>query len=171
MKRALLGALALAAAQAASAGVITVNGAFTATDWQVYFGSPAAPIDTLYLEYSATFDDALSYTADSSIVSVLNTNIPYGFDFSYGAGNGVFVLATNGSPVGCGHPQSSFCAFVYDFSTGVPAFVEQSPPGGGGWTAQTITAGAVVPEPPTWALLIAVGLAGAIVRRQRTAAA
>lgn len=171
VKRFLLGALALAAAQVASASIITVNGAFTATDWQVYFGAPAAPIDPLYLQYSATFDDSLTYDSDATVVAVLSTNIPYSFDFSYGAGSSFFVLATNGDTNGCGHPPSTFCAFVNDFSTGVPFFVEQSPAGGGGWRAQTITPGAVVPEPPTWALLVTMGLAGAVVRRKRAAAA
>lgn len=120
VKKFLLGALALAAAQVASASIITVNGAFTATDWQIYFGAPAGPIDPLHLAYSVTFDDALSYASDATVLTVLSTNVPYSFDFSYGAGNGAFVLATSGGVNGCGHPPASFCAFVSDFSTGIP---------------------------------------------------
>lgn len=174
MKKILLGALALAAAQVASAAMVTVNGSFTATNWTLYFGSPAAPLDPLFLQYSVTFDDTVAYTDDASVLTVLDTNIPYDFAFSHGVGDPSFVLATAGSPGSCTHTPASFCAFVSDFSAGVPWFVEQSPPGGGGWRAQTITAGIPgggdVPEPPMWALLGVLGIAATLARRQRKTA-
>lgn len=169
----LVSGLALVAAQAASAAVVTVNGAFTATDWAVYFGTPDAPIDPLYLDYSATFDTDLFYEADTSVLSILSTNIPDAITFSWNPGGTTMVLATFGSSGGCSHPSDSFCAFVSDLSTGTPYFVEQSRQTGG-WVARTITAGGGpgVPEPATWGLMIAgFGLVGASLRRRSLAAA
>lgn len=164
-------AAALIAAQTASAAIVTVSGAFTATNWSVYFGSPTAPIDPLYMSYSATFDDAITYEADASILTIFSTNVPYPVTFSAASGGGAIVIATAGNSGGCGHPASSFCAFVYDYMTGTPAFVEQSPASGGGWIANTITGGAV-PEPATWALLIAgFGMTGYAMRRHTAALA
>ena len=175
-KSILAGGLAVLGAQAADAAVITVNGAFTATDWVVYSsGTPAAPIDPLYLSYSVTFDTDLDYEMDSSVLSVSATNIPYSFAFSYFANSFVLVLASVGNGGGCTHYSGTFCAFVYDFGSGLPAFVEQSPTSGGGWVAQTITAGIPtggVPEPAAWALMIAgFGLTGAALRRRTPATA
>lgn len=172
MKTVFAGAVALLAAQSASAAVITVNGAFTATDWGVYFGSPSAPIDPLYLTYSATFDDALTYEADTSILTIISTNIPYAMTFSYGTVFSTIVLATVGASGSCTHSEESFCAFISDFATGTPSFVEQSPAGGGGWVAGTITGGGVVPELASWAMMIAgFGLVGSALRRRKSALA
>ena len=121
------------------------------------------------MSYSATFDDALVYNGDTSVLTIFSTNVPYPVTFSAPGGGGPIVLATFGNSGACTHYPSSFCAFVSDYATGTPYFVEQSPAGGGGWVAATITAGAV-PEPATWALLITgFGLTGYAMRR-RTAA-
>ena len=82
IKQALIGGLALVAAQSATAAVITVNGDFSATSWEVYFGAPAARIDPLTLKYLVTFDNALFYEA-ASIITVISTNIPYAITFSW----------------------------------------------------------------------------------------
>lgn len=175
LKKLLIAGCSILAAQTADAAVVTVSGAFTATDWRVYFNTPVAPINPLYLSYTATFDTDLDYDSDTSVVTVDATNIPYDFSFSYAANESVFVLATYGSSGGCGHPAGSFCAFVGDFSSGVPYFVEQSPTTGGGWVAGTITGGLPtggVPEPASWALMIAgFGLMGAALRRRKPAIA
>jgi hypothetical protein len=171
MKSLLAAGLALAIAQSASAAVIVVNGNFTATDWDVYFGEPSAPIDPLSMSYTVTFDDALTYEADTTLLTILGSNNPYPVTFSYSPSFGVIVIATDGDVGGCSHPAETFCAFVSDFATGTPFFVEQSPAGGGGWVAGTITGGAPgIPEPTSWGLMIAgFGLAGTALRR-RTAA-
>ncbi|QMW23365.1 PEP-CTERM sorting domain-containing protein [Sandaracinobacteroides saxicola] len=171
LKQMVVGACALLGAVSADAVVVTVNGAFTATDWSVYFGTPSAPIDPLFLTYSATFDTDLEYTDDATVLTIGSTNIPYAIRFSKGAGDGaVLVLATAGDPDSCTHFTSTFCAFVSDYMTGTPTFVEQSPADGGGWVAGTITGG-VVPEPATWAMMIAgFGLVGGAMRRRRMVA-
>lgn len=169
MKKFLLAAAALVAAQGANAVVVTVNGSFTATDWSVYFGSPSAPIDPLFMDYSATFDDTVTYLADASILNIISTNVPYPVTFSFDPGIGVIIIATYGDTDSCTHLEESFCAFVDNFATGTPSFVEQSPAGGGGWVANTITGG-VVPEPASWALMIAgFGMVGGALRRRQVA--
>ena len=153
------------AAQSATEAGITVNGDFSATSWEVYFGTPAAPIDPLTLKYSVTFDNALFYEA-ASIITVISTNIPYAITFSWSPDNAVMVLATAGTSNSCMHFVETFCAFVSDLATGTPNFVEQSPAGGGGWIAGRITGG-VIPEPASWALMIAgFGLTGSALRRR-----
>lgn len=163
----LAGAVALAClvgGTPANAAVVTVDGSFLATGWQVYFGSPSAPIDPLYLDYSATFDDSLVYNADTSVLTINSTNIPYPLTFSYDSGT--IILATDGYYYGCTHDDSSFCAFIQS-STGTTTFVEQSPASGGGWYASTITAGAV-PEPATWAMMmLGFGMLGFAMRARR----
>lgn len=160
-------AAALISGQAANAGIVTVKGAFTATNWFVYQGSPTPPIDPLYMNYSATFEDGIVYNPDASILTIFNTNVPYPVVFSRPFAFGAIMISTDG----CRRSPGSFCALVSDFATGIPSFVWQAPPSGGSWAAGTITAGAV-PEPATWALLIAgFGMTGYAMRRRAAALA
>ena len=123
------------------------------------------------MSYTATFDTSLNDEADTNVLSNIVANFPYPVTFSWDPGGMLMVIATVGSSGSCTHIPESFCAFVSDLSTGVPEFVEQSPAGGGGWFAGTITGG-VIPEPATWAMLIAgFGLVGAAARRRVPSAA
>jgi hypothetical protein len=176
LKKIVVGALlSLAAAQGANAAVVKVSGAFEATDWYVWDGklSPSPPIDPLFLDYTATFDDSLIYDGDPAIVRINRTNIPYHIAFSFDGST--IILATRGVAGACSLLPSSFCAFVNyadEAARGDAYFVDQSPPSGGGWAAATITnhasSGERAPEPATWALMIGgFGMAGAMLRRQR----
>ena len=172
MRKFLVAAAAAAmAAGSANAVVTTVSGSFTATNWNVYFGTPSPPITPLFLSYSATFDDALVYYDDASVLTIGSTNIPYAIKFSY-LPNNVMVLATAGSGNSCTHFPFTFCAFISLNAPSQPSFVEQSGEAGG-WVAGTIRPGInAVPEPASWALLIAgFGLVGAASRRRRGAVA
>lgn len=164
-------ALAMMASSAANAVVNTISGSFTATNWSVYFGSPSPFIDPLFLSYSVTFDDFLPYNNDASVLTILNTNIPYAINFSFEP-NGIMILATNGNSGSCTHTPNTFCAFINTATPNLPTFVEQSGQTGG-WIAGTITPGTgAVPEPASWAMLITgFGLVGAAARRRRTAVA
>jgi hypothetical protein len=161
--------VALATAQASA--LVTVNGSFSATNWAVNFGAPLTAIDPLFLQYSVTFDNTLTYIDAEGIVTVRSTNIPYDIDFSYSPQEAIFVLATDSKTANsCEGHASSFCAFVQNFTTGVPYFVAQAPAGGGGWMALTISPDAFappIPEPTTYAqMLVGLGLlAGAFARR------
>ncbi len=158
--------LALMAANPVSSEVITVNGAFTATGWSVFEGNPNPPIDPIYLIYSVTFDTDLFYLDETAPLTIISTNFPGYIGFSYNATiQNYIMLSTYGLRGGCGLQDDGFCAFIKDFQTGLPYAVYQSPEGGGSWTAGTITP---VPEPASWALMIAgFGLIGAVSRRRR----
>lgn len=163
-------------ATAAGATVTTVSGSFLATDWAVYVPDPVSlPIDPLRLHYSLTFDSTLVYAADTDALTVFDTNIPHPLAFSYHPESGLIILATAGSPFLCSLPEQSTCIFIADTNSGLPSFVAKAPAGGGAWQAMTIRGDdrvdtGAVPEPASWALLIAgFGLTGAAMRRRRAA--
>ncbi|MCS6986667.1 MAG: hypothetical protein NZM40_04425 [Sphingomonadaceae bacterium] len=57
-------AIALFPCTMAHAAIVTVQGSFTASGWELYFappeGQPQDPIDPLFLSFSVTFDDELT---------------------------------------------------------------------------------------------------------------
>ena len=171
MRKWVLALIGVLAAQTANAAQITVLGSFTAKNWSLLFGPASPPINQLYLSYSVSFDTSQTYSAVTAPLTIIDTNIPYPLTFSYFAGQPNFVLATFGGPLSCQNNPYSFCAFA-DISGGLPTFVSQSGEAGG-WFAQSITPGIpAVPEPASWAMLIAgFGLVGAVARRRRTAVA
>lgn len=167
----LVGLLATLAMPAA-AQTITVAGSFTASHWQVQYGSPTAPIDPLFLDYSVTFDLYSNYLDVAVPLTIVNTNIPYPIKFSHNAGYGWFILATNGDGGACSLLGGSFCAVVglptSRMRPGRPSFVGQGAGPFGGWSARRISTPNGVPEPASWAMLIAgFGLTGAVARRRR----
>lgn len=176
MRSFLLAALALVAFEPAMAKTITVSGDFTASAWRQIFGlQPAAPIDPLSLAYSVTFDTTLTYNNTPNGLTLLTPDFPYSVSFSYTPGNDNFALATRAVTGGCIVSPNHFCAFVEDFSSGLPSTVFQGVEGGA-WSADSIIDNsriiAPVPEPASWAMLITgFGLAGAVLRRRRTALA
>ncbi len=167
------GVLAMAALPA-TATTKTVFGHFQATDWVQLFGEPTSPVDPLFLHYSITFDTAQSYSGDAGAVSVIATNIPHALRFSFNPVSSLFVIATDGGPNGCTLSAASFCAYGFNVNGGVPTFVAQVLSDGSAWQAAMITdetqVGPIgVPEPASWALLIAgFGLVGAAQRRRVT---
>ena len=167
MRKLLLASAALLMAQVASAQLTTISGSFTATNWAVQFGTPSAPINPVFLDYSVTFDLFTFYLQDSAPLTILSTNVPYDIKFSYDSGSSAFILATNGNGGGCSIAGDSFCAIFASQGNGVPIYVGQGA-GAGGWFANRITNLNAVPEPASWAMLIAgFGLTGAVARRRR----
>jgi hypothetical protein len=172
MRAVLLATLFSALAGAAEAQTVTVSGSFTANNWQVIYGSPTAPIDPLFLDYSVTFELFTNYLDVAAPLTILSTNIPYAIRFSHGAGSGSFILATDGEAGGCDLLGDSFCA-VFGLPTsrmrpGKPVFVGQGAGPFGAWSARRISTPNGVPEPASWAMLIAgFGLTGAVARRRR----
>lgn len=165
---------ALAAAPAA-ATVTTVSGHFKATDWALHLPDTVAPpLDPLILQYSATFDATQTYDGDTAALTIIASSVPYPIRFSYNPVTSLIVLATDGSSGGCTITLASFCALITNQAEGMPDFVVQGMPGGGAWRAQSIidlrevgVDPIGVPEPASWALLIAgFGLAGAVARRR-----
>lgn len=158
------------------AAITTVSASFVATNWTEYLPDPVtAPIDPLRLRYSITFDSTLLYTANTDALTVFETNIPDPLAFSYNPLSGLIVLATDGGPFGCSFPEQSTCIFISNTTSGLPHFVASAPVGGGAWEALTINGDdrvdpGSVPEPASWAMLIAgFGLTGMAMRRRRAA--
>lgn len=164
-------AMLLASGSAADAAIVTISGAFTATDW---IGAGPAPgrIDPVYLSYRLTFDDDRTYLNATEGLEVFRTNLPYSFQFGYAPPLGV-VIAMQALPGACGNPADSFCTYITDFASGVPDYVIQTTHDGQNWFASRITPGLPpVPEPSTWMLMIAgIGITGLSLRRRRYAVA
>ena len=162
-------------ATAASATTTTISGSFTARDWNVYIGgsgSDPAPAP-LTLSYTATFDPTQTYDNVSGPM-ITATGVSHGLGFSFNPGTRRMILATQGSPTGCSHLAGSFCAIIDDFLANEPWLVVVASGDGTAWRAGTIEPGdglvspPGVPEPASWAFLIAgFGLVGAVRRRQR----
>jgi PEP-CTERM motif len=167
----LAGLLALSATPVLA--VTTVSGHFSATDWFEILPNIAPPHDPLFLNYEVSFDASQIYANDAAALTVIATNIPYALRFSFNPISQVFVIATDGNPNGCALSAGSFCAAGFNMSGGIPGFVAQVPVAGGAWQAATVTdesrVGPIgVPEPGSWAMLIAgFGLVGAA-QRQRS---
>jgi hypothetical protein len=172
----LIGTAVLCSAVAAdAANVVSYSGSFTGRAWEVLgAGSPAAPLTPLYLEWSVVFDTDLTYNSDAAALTVLDTNIPSSLAFSYSPATRVLQFATVGTAFSCDLDPGQFCSTIRlaDIVAPVPTFVGQGVEGGA-WQARAITLGKpAVPEPASWALMIAgFGLVGATLRRRASAAA
>jgi hypothetical protein len=172
MARTVLCALAASLlATAVSATTTTINGSFTARDWTGYIGDPVSAPAPISLSYSVTFNPTQSYT-DAEEPLVVAGGFPFALGFSFNPVTSRMVLATHGSPDGCSHPEASFCAIIDDFLANEPFLVVLAPGSDGAWRAGAVDPGdglvdpVGVPEPASWAMLIAgFGLVGAAQRQ------
>lgn len=147
-----------------------MTGSFIVNDWDVYIDEPVSAPGPLFLSYSVTFDPTQTY-ADTPGMLTVHAGLAQPLGFSFNPGTSRMVLATHGSPDGCAHPKASFCAIIDDFLANEPRLVVLAH-SDGAWRARSITPGdglvspPGVPEPASWALLIAgFGLVGAIQRQ------
>ncbi len=176
-----LGAILAGLLGTAPAAAVTTNvaGHFLAHDWTVHQGDPTSPPPPLFLDFAISFDATQDYLNDTGALTINATNIAAPIRFSYSSQTGVIALATAGLPNGCTISLSSFCALLTDFDDGVPYFVVKADAEGGAWRAnfvgdnrQVEPLNPGVPEPASWAMLIAgFGLTGAATRRRRMARA
>ena len=173
-------ALALSASSA-SAAMITQKNSFTAYDFQAYWGPLPAPTDPLAGAFLVTYDPDIQQDPTSAGIEVLSLNIA-----DPGATFSTFYtppLGTSSLAIGTRTtPGSGFAILgIGDYgvligglgSTPRMVYAQYYAPNGGNYYTSTggVTV-TTVPEPQTWALLIAgFGLTGASLRRRRVAAA
>jgi PEP-CTERM motif len=180
----LLGALAAGAAVmgagAANAAGVHDLVSFSASDFTVGVGSDPAPTDPVTGSFTISFDPTQTYTDETAGITLNSLNIALGsaLSFSYsttGSFAGVLVVGgiqDTAAAVQYSPSTDDFWLFINDFAT-TPAFRQlgytqtavssanlfytPDPGGTGSVTVTPITGG--VPEPSTWAMMLA-GFAG-----------
>jgi hypothetical protein len=183
MKFRTLFASAVLVTMSSGARAVTIERTFDimASDFEylhVYGPDTPAPIDPVELNFTVIFNTSALIkptTTGLTINSFTLPNPPYSSAFAYD-GAGTLTVATLPNPGSCSNPPNSYCIFIKDAAGASPSpdgFIE-STSSAGYWVSQstTVTASAItiVPEPSTWALMLA-GFAGlsalAIANRRR----
>lgn len=182
MKKILIAAAALLSSASAIASLTTISGNFSATNWiSDSKGDPPAfgdLVDPFILNYSVTFDTAMTINSSPDL-TIFFTNFPDPLSFSY---NPVFnTLAIGDSLIGIDGSNAPRSVYIrVDLDTGLPDVMFQVNSNGDLFDAGAFTslgpAGPVgdnaIPEPASWAMLVAgFGLIAAVMRRQRAVAA
>ena len=176
MKSLLAASIALLASSAASAAVVTVTGNFSAINWQPFIGTPGPLVDPLTLNFSLTFDTSADINSSTQGFTIYSTSVPVPLEYSWRAALGYLNIGTITDPASCGFGVQDFCFAYNNIVDGIPDSVTQSSGDRTLAFAATIIdngpAGPLgpgaVPEPASWAMLIAgFGLVGAMARRRR----
>lgn len=171
-----LSAAALAGAVPAEAALFTQTYDVVATDFAVSTGNGSVPLpaDPVHINFSVTFDDAVSFGNQLAGLTVHANNLPYAFSYGFETSSATLVLATSfiGNGPGCSSTANGFCLFIHNALSASPTITYFNvAPSSGSWIAlsTTVTAGPDVPEPASWALMISgFGLVGAAMRRRPT---
>lgn len=179
------------AAMPAQAALVTLTYDLTGANFLHSFapnGPAAAPVDPLQLNFTLTFDTGVD-TADGITdgLTVTSFNLPYALRYTYLASSDTLIIGTDPIPYGACTTFSinadHFCAFIDNAATASASvgyddyygtyYLSLGTPTGGQWDAQTASLAvgtAAVPEPATWAMMIAgFALTGAALRRRRAA--
>ena len=184
MKTMILAAVALLGASSANAATVAFdfdtlisgnlvgayNGA-TFTDFivQIGFGPTSPPNFSYNLADGAGFDYASGFTAFSFTSGVFSTSTVSVYSGLGGLGTLLGSTVINDPPASPG----AFAPFSVSFAGTGKSVIVTGVAGQFGWDdLQLEVAGGAVPEPQSWAMLIAgFGLVGATMRRRRTAIA
>lgn len=165
----LLSAAALAAfASPTSAAIVTKDFVFTAH----FEAASGAPVDTVTGRVTVSFDDSVTSFASTSGFTLDGLNVPVSNmpAFSYNAATGNLIIGTQTSPYAAGirRTHNDF-GFFYNVATDSIRSLSLSNSSGAIFLSRDVTV-AAVPEPGTWAMMIAgFGLAGSLLRRRRAA--
>ncbi len=181
------------ACASANATIVTRNYDLVASDFEQAFGpgTAAAPVDPMHLNFTLTFDDSVDTLDGVTEGLVVNSfNLPYTLKYTYFASFDFLIIGTAPIPYGAcvqfSIIEDNFCAFIDNAaqtsSSATPATVTFDDWSGTyilslatpthQWNAReaqlVVTAPGAVPEPASWALMIAgFGLAGAAMRRRQ----
>jgi PEP-CTERM motif len=177
---ALVAGVAVVGAGAANAALVHDLVTFSASNFTIGEGPDPAPVDPVTGSFTISFDPTLTYTDQIAGITLDSLNIALGssLSFSYSTTGGLAgVLVVGGvqdtaASVQYSPSTNDFWLFIGDFAT-APTFTQlgytqtavssdnlfytPNPGGTGSVTVTPITTS--VPEPATWALLLA-GFAG-----------
>lgn len=172
----LLAALASSAIPA-KAATITRAYSFTGSNIADIIGSAASPVSTVNLKFSVTFDPLVQVINAPGGATLDSANIPLGSAFRYsfipansdrmsvgGAANGTFGVFSNNDDFSLDFrnalsPTPEFTVFV---------FTTAATPGSAFRAFSGVITPLSVPEPASWALMIAgFGMAGGALRTRR----
>lgn len=182
MNRYVLGAaLAFATAvqaQGAHAAIVDLTIEFTATDFKTFvagegYVGDGAPYDPVSGKIGLRFDNSADIEATTEGLTIYSFDLPavYAPKFAYSRQFDSVSFGTNVEPGGCWGGLVDFCSAIARISTS-SAYMSHF----GYGTALSLSvdyaiASAAVPEPATWATMIAgFGLVGAATRRRKAAA-
>ena len=139
---------------------------------------PGGTPSPLNVNFSITFDNATNINQTNSGLVINGSSGAFSpFVYAYNTASDTLTLVGgNGSasPGGCSNSPGSFCSFIGSISTTPNSNFLLLSNDRGLFFANSVvlTNGGAVPEPATWAMMIAgFGLAGSALRRRRAVAA
>lgn len=168
----------MATASSASAAVITRTFEFSAHSFAASAGSYAPPVDPVVGSFTIQFDDAADVTDATSGITLNHLNIVLGSAIAYNYMAGFDVLeigvAEGGGASVIYGGMNDFFLRISNASSDNPMFLlaaySQAPTDAIWWTSSFETLPSAVPEPATWAMMIAgFGMTGTAIRRRRSA--
>jgi hypothetical protein len=156
--------MAVSLAIPAQAALVTLRFKLIATD----FLPDGAPVDPVRGRFDLLFDNSNDIESTTAGLAVTGFNLPIVPRFSYSKFYDDIVIGNDILPGGCAvaNNKDDFCFFIYPISPpAVTIFFYASSVASGYFYARNISV-VSVPEPATWALMIAgFGLAGGALRR------
>ncbi len=158
----------------ANAATITKTYDITASNFVNSSGdSTVLPVSPVHLNFTISFDNSADIQQTTNGLTINSFNLPLGSNFAYWAGGDTLTIATYSNPASCAVGTAAYCFFIEHVSSASPVIniFDQVTSSSGIWSSPvvfTVSDGATVPEPATWALMIGgFAMVGAAARRRR----